>query len=59
MKCIIDRTVDDAVRRNIRADVVARYLRMKYRMSIDVPSLKNRMAIFQRQRETKMPAFNY
>ncbi|SFC25968.1 hypothetical protein SAMN05421780_10448 [Flexibacter flexilis DSM 6793] len=59
MKCLIDQTVDDAVRRNIRADVVARYLRMKYRMSIDVASLKNRMAMFKRQRELKIPAFNY
>lgn len=54
MKCIIDETVDTAVRKNKKVDVIARYLRMKYRLNIDTIALKQRVAVFQRQNELRL-----
>ncbi len=54
MKCIIDETVDTAVRKNKRVDVIARYLRMKYHLRIDTLSLMHRIEVLKRKQELQI-----
>lgn len=42
MKCVINDIVKWSIRKGTRAEVVRRYLRLKYRTNIDLQSLEKR-----------------
>lgn len=42
MKCVINETVKSALKKGKRMDVIARYIKLKYRIQIDVASIRER-----------------
>lgn len=47
MNCLINETVDRYLRKGRRIDVIARYMRMKYRVSIESSALTKRMQLMK------------
>ncbi|MBO3698923.1 hypothetical protein [Roseivirga sp. E12] len=45
MNCLINETVDRYLRRGRKVDVIARYMRMRYRVSIEASALTKRMQL--------------
>ncbi len=43
MECIIDQTIRYYTKKGKRVEAIRRYLRMKYRITMDVESLKRRV----------------
>lgn len=43
MKCAIDNTIDRSVKRGKKLDVISRYLRLKYRVTIEKAALLERL----------------
>lgn len=43
MNCLIDKTIDKYYTRGKKVEVIKRYIRMKYRISIDTEVLKARL----------------
>ncbi|MFA0961689.1 hypothetical protein AB9P05_07770 [Roseivirga sp. BDSF3-8] len=43
MNCLINKAIEKYSRQGRRADVIHRYIRMKYRISIDQESIKARL----------------
>jgi hypothetical protein len=49
MKDVINNTVETNLKKGRKLEVIRRYIRLKYRISIDLPALKERM------RQNNMP----
>lgn len=47
MRNIIDETLSQALMRGKRLEVIARYIRMKYRVNIDAATLRRRVEMAQ------------
>lgn len=45
MNCLINDTINRYLKRGRRADVIARYMRMRYRVSIETSALTKRMQL--------------
>ena len=45
MNCLINETIDRYLRRGRRVEVIARYLSMRYRVSIEASALTKRMQL--------------
>ncbi len=43
MNCLIDNSLIYSLRRGKRAEVIRRYIRMKYRINMDIHALKKRI----------------
>ena len=49
MNCLIDNTIKTYYARGKKAEVIKRYIRMKYRISIDMEVLTARLSQFKQQ----------
>lgn len=54
MNCLIDQIASKAHQKNKRLEVVVRYIKMKYRISIDASSLSRRLQSFAGQKLDKV-----
>ena len=43
MRCLIDKSVAYSLRKGKRAEVIRRYIRMKYRIHMDIETIKQRI----------------
>ncbi|WP_185154201.1 hypothetical protein [Fulvivirga sp. M361] len=43
MKCLIDKSVAYSLRKGKKAEVIRRYIRMKYRINMDLGTIKERI----------------
>lgn len=43
MNCIINNVIDTYYKRGKKIEVMRRYIKMKYRINIDVPSIRERI----------------
>ena len=45
MKCLIEKVIESSVRKKMKARVVKRFIRMKYRIKLDSGVVKSRMKL--------------
>lgn len=45
MNCVINNSIIDHIRKGKKLDVIRRYIEMKYRISIDMEALKERIKL--------------
>lgn len=45
MNCVINNSITDHLKKGTKLEVIRRYIEMKYRVSIDLESLKERIRV--------------
>ena len=58
MNCIINDTIQHYLNRGKKVDVIKRYIRMKYKISIDLTSLNERIRQSGKKYEVKSTSIN-
>lgn len=54
MNCLIDRTIKEHYMKGKNAEIIKRYIRMKYRVNIDLKALKTRLQNYKPEKTLEL-----